>query len=236
MANSMAVLSRRLYRSLLSSNPNFSQLSMPFCTSSTTTTTTTNNLSFREEESELDGSDTHSVPNSTTSSSPSSSTTTSEGSSGSRVVQDRPLENGLDVGVYKAILVGQVGQHPLQKKLRSGREITMFSMGTGGIRNNRRPLQNEDPREYANRCAVQWHRVSVYPERLGRVVMQNVVPGSILYVEGNLETKVFTDPITGLVRRIREIAVRQNGRLVFLGKGANDQQASSSELKGLGYY
>ncbi|KAJ6888395.1 single-stranded DNA-binding protein [Populus alba x Populus x berolinensis] len=236
MANSMAVLSRRLYRSLLSSNPNISQLSMPFCTSSSSTTTTINNLSFREEESELDGSDTHSVPNSTTSSSPSSSTTTSEGSSGSRVVQDRPLENGLDVGVYKAILVGQVGQHPLQKKLRSGREITMFSMGTGGIRNNRRPLQNEDPREYANRCAVQWHRVSVYPERLGRVVMQNVVPGSILYVEGNLETKVFTDPITGLVRRIREIAVRQNGRLVFLGKGANDQQASSSELKGLGYY
>ncbi|KAH8491779.1 hypothetical protein H0E87_021398 [Populus deltoides] len=235
MANSMAVLSRRLYRSLLSSNPKISQLSMPFCSSSSTTTT--NNLSFREEESELDGSDTHSVPNSTTSSSPSSSTTTtSEGSSGSRMVQDRPLENGLDAGVYKAILVGQVGQNPLQKKLRSGREITIFSMGTGGIRNNRRPLQNEDPREYANRCAVQWHRVSVYPERLGRVVMQNVLPGSILYVEGNLETKVFTDPITGLVRRIREIAVRQNGRLVFLGKGANDQQASSLELKGLGYY
>jgi single-strand DNA-binding protein len=95
MANSMAVLSRRLYRSLLSSNPKISQLSMPFCSSSSTTT------SFREEESELDGSDTHSVPNSTTSSSPSSSTTTSEGSSGSRMVQDRPLENGLDAGVYK---------------------------------------------------------------------------------------------------------------------------------------
>lgn len=30
-------------------------------------------------------------------------------------------------------------------------------------------------------------------------------------MEGNLESKVFTDPITGLVRRIREIAVRQNG-------------------------
>jgi single-strand DNA-binding protein len=111
MANSMAVLSRRLYRSLLSSNPKISQLSMPFCSSSsTTTTTTTNNLSFREEESELDGSDTHSIPNSTTSSSPSSSTTTSEGSSGSRMVQDRPLENGLDAGVYKvnATLYGKM--------------------------------------------------------------------------------------------------------------------------------
>lgn len=234
MANSMAVLPRRLYRSLLSSNLKISPLSMPFCSSSSSTTTT-NNLSSREENSGLDDSETHSVLNSTTSSSPPSSTTP-EGSSGSRMFQDRPLENGLDVGIYKAILVGQVGQNPLQKKLRSGREITMFSLGTGGIRNNRRPLQNEDPREYANRCAVQWHRVSVYPERLGRVVMQNVVPGSILYVEGNLESKVFTDPITGLVRRIREIAVRQNGRLVFLGKGANDQQASSSEMKGLGYY
>ncbi|CAK7323145.1 unnamed protein product [Dovyalis caffra] len=230
MANSLAALSRRLYCSLLSSNPKILQLSMPFCS------TTTNNLSSREEDSESDESDTNSIPNSTPSFSSSSTTTTPEGSRAPGMVQDRPLENGLDVGVYKAILVGQVGQNPLQKKLKSGREITMFSMGTGGIHNNRRPLQNEDPREYANRCAVQWHRVSVYPERLGRVVMQNVVPGSIMYVEGNLETKVFTDPITGIVRRVREIAVRQNGRLVFLGKGANDQQASPSELKGAGYY
>jgi hypothetical protein len=34
---------------------------------------------------------------------------------------------------------------------------------------------------------------------------------TILYLEGNLETKVFCDPITGLVRRIREIAVRSSG-------------------------
>ena len=53
----------------------------------------------------------------------------------------------------------------------------MFSLGTGGIRNNRRPLDNEDPREYANRCVVQWHRVSVYPDRLGGIVNKHVVPG-----------------------------------------------------------
>ena len=92
----MAVLPRRLYRSLLSSNLNISPLSMPFCSSSSTT----NNLSSREEDSGLDASDTHSLLNSTTSSSPPSSTTP-EGSSGSRMVQDRPLENGLDVGIYK---------------------------------------------------------------------------------------------------------------------------------------
>jgi hypothetical protein len=36
-----------------------------------------------------------------------------------------------------------------------------------------------------------------------------------IYLEGNLETKVFSDPITGLVRRIREIAVRGNGMLLL---------------------
>ncbi|GFP97188.1 single-stranded DNA-binding protein mitochondrial [Phtheirospermum japonicum] len=149
---------------------------------------------------------------------------------------DRPLENGLDLGIYKAILVGQLGQAPIQKKLRSGKIVTLLSLGTGGIRNNRRPLDNEEPRDYANRCAVQWHRVSIYPERLGELAVKSFVPGSILYVEGNLETKIFNDPITGLVRRIREVAVRRNGRVVSLGNGSDTDQLSKADISGVGYY
>uniref|UniRef100_A0A7N0TST9 Single-stranded DNA-binding protein n=1 Tax=Kalanchoe fedtschenkoi TaxID=63787 RepID=A0A7N0TST9_KALFE len=150
--------------------------------------------------------------------------------------KERPLESGLDVGIYKAILVGEIGQNPLQKTLRSGRKVTLISLGTGGIRNNRRPLDNEDPREYANRCSVQWHRVSVYPERLGDTVMKHVKPGTILYVEGNLESKIFNDPITGLVRRIREVAVRRNGRLVFLSSGGDSKNSTQADLRSVGYY
>ncbi|XP_072993881.1 single-stranded DNA-binding protein, mitochondrial [Typha latifolia] len=148
----------------------------------------------------------------------------------------RLLENGLDPGVYKAIMVGKVGQQPVQKRLKSGRAVVLFSLATGGIRNNRRPLENEAPREYAERCAVQWHRVSVYPERLGDLALNHVKPGSTLYLEGNLETKVFSDPITGLVRRIREIAIRRDGRLVFLGNDCNAAQLEQGELRGVGYY
>ncbi|KAL2338284.1 hypothetical protein Fmac_012730 [Flemingia macrophylla] len=156
---------------------------------------------------------------------------------GDRLLLDRPLEDGLDIGIYRAILVGKAGQAPFQKKLRSGTVVTLFSLGTGGIRNNRRPLDNESPKDYANRSAIQWHRVSVYPQRLGNLIVKHVVPGSVLYVEGNLETKVFTDPITGLARRIREVAVRRNGRIVFLGEGSDaEQQTQQSDLKGLGYY
>ncbi|KAI6683343.1 hypothetical protein NL676_029256 [Syzygium grande] len=153
-----------------------------------------------------------------------------------RTVYDRPLRDGLDVGIYKAIIMGQVGQIPVVKRLKSGRIVTLFPVGTGGIRNNRRPLQNEDPREYADRSSVQWHRVSVYPEALGEMVRKHVSPGMILYLEGNLESKVFTDPITGLVRRIREIAIRRNGRIVFVGKGGDSQQTSQGEMRGVGYY
>nr|AFK47808.1 unknown [Medicago truncatula] len=154
-----------------------------------------------------------------------------------RTFFDRPLENGLDPGVYRAILVGKAGQKPLQKKLKSGTVVTLLSIGTGGIRNNRRPLDHENPREYANRCAVQWHRVTVYPERLGNLLMKTVLPGSTLYVEGNLETKVFSDPVTGLVRRVREVAVRRNGRVVFLGPGDDPkQQTQQNDLRAVGYY
>ncbi|TKY54952.1 Single-stranded DNA-binding protein [Spatholobus suberectus] len=156
---------------------------------------------------------------------------------GERVIFDRPLEDGLDVGIYRAILVGKVGQAPFQKKLKSGTVVTLMSLGTGGIRNNRRPLENENPKDYANRSAIQWHRVSVYPQRLGTLLMKHVLPGSIFYVEGNLETKVFTDPITGLARRIREVAVRRNGRIVFLGEGGDAaQQTQQNDLRAVGYY
>uniref|UniRef100_A0A2P2P390 Uncharacterized protein MANES_01G021700 n=1 Tax=Rhizophora mucronata TaxID=61149 RepID=A0A2P2P390_RHIMU len=220
MANSMAALSRRLTRSLLS-NARMGQISMPFCTSNVT-----------EEDPASDESNS----NSDVDPIPDLPSEQQHQQQPRRQVYDPPLENGLDAGIYRALLVGQVGQKPFQKKLKSGRVVTMLSVGTGGIRNNRRPFNDEEPKEYANRGSVQWHRVSVYLEGLGNIVMKNVVPGSIVYLEGNLETKVLGDPITGLVRRIREIAIRRDGRIIFLSHAAAGQEASPSELKNVGYY
>lgn len=220
-------LSRKLSGVIFSryrANPSVSNpSSLAFCTKSLSSAET-------EPQSDSESESPHLAADS------SSSSSAAAASNQKHANADRPLENGLDLGIYKAILVGQVGQAPIQKRLRSGRMVTLISLGTGGIRNNRRPLDNEEPREYANRCAVQWHRVSIYPERLGELAMKNVVPGSILYLEGNLETKIFNDPITGLVRRIREVAVRRNGRILFLGNGAEAGQFSKADVAGVGYY
>ncbi|CAD5168494.1 unnamed protein product [Musa acuminata subsp. malaccensis] len=56
---------------------------------------------------------------------------------------------------------------------------------------------------------------------------------AILYLEDNLETKVFSDPITGLVRRIREVAIR---RLVFLGDVSKAAETEQGGLRSAGYY
>ncbi|CAA0841360.1 Nucleic acid-binding- OB-fold-like protein [Striga hermonthica] len=136
----------------------------------------------------------------------------------------------------QAILVGQLGQAPIRKKQKSGKTVTLLSVGTGGIQNNRRPLDHEDPREYANRCNVQWHRVAAYPQRLGDLAVKSSIPCSIMYVEGNLESKIFNDLITSLIRRIREVSVRKNERVVFLGSGGDSKQTSRAVVSDVGYY
>ncbi|CAJ1944332.1 unnamed protein product [Sphenostylis stenocarpa] len=213
MSSSMVTLSRSLYRSLLRTPNAYHHLPLHFST---------------DHISDLDEAD--SLPDS-----PAPAPDAAQGEE--RIIGDRPLENGLDSGIYRAILIGKAGQVPFQKKLKSGTVVTLLSIGTGGIRNNRRPLENENPRDFANRSAIQWHRVSVYPQRLGTLLTKHVVSGSILYVEGNLEAKIFTDPITGLARRIREVAVRRNGRVVLLGEGGDaEQHTEKNDLKVVGYY
>ncbi|CAM6126809.1 unnamed protein product [Calypogeia fissa] len=124
-------------------------------------------------------------------------------------------------GVYKAIVLGEVGQLPIQKVLKSGKSVTIFSVGTGGMYNNRKPFEGETPEEFAERSYTQWHRVAVYQDRLSSMIMQHVKVGSQVYLEGNIESRVYNDPNSGMVKRIREIAIRANGRLMFM-----DTQAS----------
>lgn len=119
-------------------------------------------------------------------------------------------------GVYKAILLGEVGQAPVQKVLKSGRAVTIFSVGTGGMHLNRRMFDGETPEEFAERSSIQWHRVAVYQEKVGHLILRSMKQGTQVYVEGNIETRIYNDPNSQQVKRIREIAVRQNGRLLFM--------------------
>ncbi|KAL2935511.1 Single-stranded DNA-binding protein mitochondrial [Bienertia sinuspersici] len=243
-SNSLAAISRKLCRNLLSNQKPYYQTAKSLF-STTPSTPDYNSDSLQEDLPPLNSdslqedlpplnSDSESIPDNSTPS-PSESSSTSSQTNEQHFPSSAILENGLDLGVYKAILVGQVGQSPIQKRLKNGKLMTLTTVGTGGIRNERIPFANEEPREYADRCNVQWHRVSIYPENLGNMLVKHAQPGTILYIEGNLETKVFLDQVSGLVKRIREIAVRRNGRVVFLGNDG-EFKPPVNEMKGVGYF
>ncbi len=100
--------------------------------------------------------------------------------------------------------------------LKSGRAVTIFSVATGGMHNNRRPLEGESLEEYEQRGYAQWHRVAVYQERMGQLAMRHIKQGTQVYLEGNIETRVYNEPVHGAVKRICEVAIRQNSQLLVM--------------------
>ncbi|XP_021731460.1 single-stranded DNA-binding protein, mitochondrial-like [Chenopodium quinoa] len=237
-SNSLTSISRQVCRNLFSNQKPFYYTTTSLFSNGPSTPEFNSDSTPDDSELPTLNSDSESTEFSPDNSAPSSSefASASPDSAGQRPFIQTVLEGGLDIGIYKAILVGQVGQSPLQKRLKNGKLVTLTTLGTGGIRNERIPFPNEEPREYADRCNVQWHRVAIYPERLGEVVLKNAQPGSLLYLEGNLETKIYTDQVSGIVKRVREIAVRRNGRIIFLGFGSDFRQPSVQELRGVGYF
>ncbi|KAG7968428.1 hypothetical protein I3843_08G153600 [Carya illinoinensis] len=109
----------------------------------------------------------------------------------------------------QAIICGKVGQAPVQKNLRNGRTVTIFTVGTGGMF-DQRILGAKDLSKPA-----QWHRIAVHNKPLGAYAVQQLVKNSSVYVEGDIETRVYNDRINGEVKNIPEICVRQNGEGLF---------------------
>jgi hypothetical protein len=69
----------------------------------------------------------------------------------------------------QAILCGKVGQVPVQKNLRNGRMVTIFTVGTGGMFDQRIVGAKDLPKP------AQWHRIAVHNDALGTYAVQQLV-------------------------------------------------------------
>lgn len=128
-------------------------------------------------------------------------------------------------GVHRAIICGKVGQTPVQKILRNGKTVTIFTVGTGGMF-DQRLLGNKDlPRP------PQWHRIAVHNEALGAYAVQKVAKNTSVYVEGDIETRVYNDSINGGVKNIPEICVRRDGKIHLVKSGKSISSISVDELR-----
>ncbi|MED6167167.1 hypothetical protein PIB30_000418 [Stylosanthes scabra] len=128
-------------------------------------------------------------------------------------------------GVHKAIICGKVGQTPVQKMLRNGRNVTIFTVGTGGMSDQRVMREVDMPKP------AQWHRIAVHNEILGSYAVQQLSKNSSVYVEGDIETRVYNDGISGEVKSIPEICVRRDGKLRLIKGGESIDANSLDELR-----
>ncbi len=111
--------------------------------------------------------------------------------------------------VNKVILVGNLGRDPEIRNTQDGAKIVQLSIATSERWKDR---ITGEPRE-----RTEWHRVVIFNENLGRVAEQYLRKGSSVYLEGQLQTRKWTDQ-QGVEKYTTEVVLqRYRGELTLLG-------------------
>ena len=115
--------------------------------------------------------------------------------------------------VNKVILVGNLGRDPEIRQMPSGGSIANLSIATSESWKDRNSGERREKTE--------WHRVVVFSEGLVRVCENYLRKGSKVYIEGQLETRKWTDN-SGVEKYTTEVVLRNfNSNLTMLD-GRND--------------
>lgn len=125
------------------------------------------------------------------------------------------------MSINKTIHIGFVGKNPEIRKTKDGKEIANFSLAT---------TESWKDRTGERMTKTQWHNVVVFNQAIVSLVKKYVHKGSKLYVEGQLETRKWTDK-NGIEKYSTEIIVKNfDGKIVLLDK-KNDSIDGNSTLK-----
>ena len=125
--------------------------------------------------------------------------------------------------VNKVILIGNLGRDPEVRTMPSGDKIVTFSLATTKSWRDKASGERKDKTE--------WHNIAIFNENLGRVAEQYCKKGSKIYLEGQLQTREYTDR-DGNQRKATEVVLQRfRGELTLLdsrgggrGAGADDAQ------------
>ncbi len=129
--------------------------------------------------------------------------------------------------VNKVILVGNLGRDPEIRTTNDGTKVANFSLATS---ENWRDRNTGERRE-----RTEWHRVVIFNDRLVDVVEKYVSKGSKLYIEGQLQTRKWTDR-DGQERYTTEIVLQRfRGELTMLdSRGGGGDFGGGSDFSGGG--
>ena len=110
--------------------------------------------------------------------------------------------------VNKVILIGNLGRDPEVRTTQAGDKVVNLSVATSERWKDR---ASGEPRE-----RTEWHRVVIFNERLADVAEKFLRKGSKVYLEGQLQTRKWTDQ-SGQEKYTTEVVLpRFRGELTML--------------------
>ena len=122
--------------------------------------------------------------------------------------------------VNKAILIGNLGRDPEVRSMQNGGRMANLSVATSERWNDR---QSGERRE-----RTEWHRVVIFNERLVDVAEKFLRKGSKVYLEGQIQTRKWTDQ-SGQDRYTTEVVLQRFGSQLTLLDSRGDSGGFAGE-------
>jgi single-strand DNA-binding protein len=123
--------------------------------------------------------------------------------------------------VNKVILVGNLGRDPEVRRLNSGEPVVNLRIATSENWKDKATGERKEKTE--------WHNVVIFNENLARVAEQYLRKGSKVYVEGQLQTRKWTDQ-SGQEKYTTEVVLQRfRGELTILDGRGGGGEASDDD-------
>src|SRR6266478_6380927 len=131
-------------------------------------------------------------------------------------------ENVMAGSVNKVILIGNLGADPEIRRTQDGRPIANLRIATSESWRDKATGERKEKTE--------WHRVVIFSEGLCKIVEQYLKKGSKVYIEGQLQTRKYTDK-DGVEKYSTEVVLQNfNSTLTMLDtRGGGGGGAESSD-------
>ena len=118
--------------------------------------------------------------------------------------------------VNKVTLIGNLGRDPEVRAMQNGDKIVQLSVATSD--------RWKDKNSGEQRERTEWHRVVIFNDALGKIAEQYLKKGNTVYLEGQLQTRKWTDQQSGQEKYTTEIVLqRYRGELTLLGSRTENQ-------------
>lgn len=119
-------------------------------------------------------------------------------------------------GVNKVILVGSLGRDPEIRTLQNGSSVVNMALATSE--------EWKDKATGNKTSKTEWHKIVMY-RQLAELAAKYLSKGSLVYIEGKIQSRSFQDK-DGVERHVTEIIA---DRMQFLGGGSRTGQNSADD-------